>query len=81
MGRKSRRLLSRFQREAEAKKAAVEAQQAQSETQAALAGLTADGKVADFLLQTCSHADLNSLASQVSYLSLSPGQPLIKLFV
>ncbi|KAK9840083.1 hypothetical protein WJX74_003131 [Apatococcus lobatus] len=66
MGRKSRRLLSRFQKEAEARKAAVEAQQAQSETQAALAGLTADGKVADFLLQTCSPTDLSSLASQMA---------------
>lgn len=66
MGRKSRRLLSRFQKEAEARKAAVEAEQAQSETHAALAGLTADGKIADFLLQTCPSADLNSLASQVS---------------
>ncbi|KAK9867403.1 hypothetical protein WJX84_009316, partial [Apatococcus fuscideae] len=66
MGRKSRRLLSRFQKEAEARKAAVEAQQAQSQTQAALAGLTADGKVADFLLQTCSHAELDTFASQMA---------------
>ena len=67
-GRKSRRLLSRFQKEVEAKKAAAEAQQAQSQTQAALAGLTSDGRVADYLLQTCSQTELQDFASQVMYL-------------
>ncbi len=43
----------------------MEAQQVQSQTQAALAGLQADGRVADYLLQTCSHDELQSFASQV----------------